>query len=43
MIECCGNCNYYKETYRKEYRESYCNLMDDLVNPLDNCGLFKRG
>ena len=32
MIECCGNCRHYKETY--------CNLMDDLVQPLDNCGMF---
>lgn len=33
MIECCGNCQYY--------REAYCSLMDDLVEPVDNCGLFK--
>ena len=35
MIECCGNCRHYKETY--------CNLMDDLVNELDNCGMFDEG
>lgn len=28
---CCGNC--------KHFQESYCNLIDDLVNPLDNCGM----
>ena len=30
--ECCGNCRHY--------REVYCNLMDDLVNELDNCGMY---
>ena len=30
--ECCGNCRHYQE--------AYCNLMDDLVEPLDNCGMF---
>ena len=35
MMECCGNCRHYKETY--------CNLMDDLVNELDNCGMFDEG
>ena len=32
MTECCGNCRHYKK--------EYCNLMDDLVNELDNCGMF---
>ena len=32
MIECCGNC--------KHYQDNYCNLMDDLVQQLDNCGMF---
>ena len=31
-MECCGNCKHYKE--------AYCNLMDDLVEPLDNCGMY---
>ena len=31
MIECCGNCKHYKE--------AYCSLMDDLVEPEDNCGM----
>ena len=35
MIECCAECKYYKE--------AYCNLMDDLVEPLDNCGMFDNG
>ena len=35
MIECCGNCRHY--------REAYCCLMDDLVNHLDNCGMFNCG
>ena len=32
---CCGNC--------KHYTEAYCNLMDELVEPLDNCGMFDGG
>ena len=32
---CCGNC--------KHYQEAYCNLMDELVEPLDNCGMFDGG
>ena len=32
MIECCEYC--------KHYSEAYCSLMDDLVEPLDGCGLF---
>ena len=35
MSDCCGNCRHYKE--------AYCNLMDDLVEPLDNCGMFDDG
>lgn len=35
MIECCGNCRHYTK--------HYCNLMDDLVEPLDNCGMFDNG
>ena len=31
MIECCANC--------KHYQDHYCNLMDDLVNDCDNCGM----
>lgn len=31
MIECCGNCKHYKE--------AYCSLMDELVEPEDNCGM----
>jgi hypothetical protein len=31
MIECCANC--------KHYREAYCSLMDELVEPEDNCGM----
>ena len=30
--ECCGNC--------KHYQEAYCHLMDELVEPEDNCGCF---
>ena len=30
--EYCGNCRHYKETY--------CNLMDELVEPQDNCGMY---
>lgn len=36
-MECCRNCAFYV------FGEAYCNLMDDLVEPADNCGLFKRG
>ena len=35
VIEKCGNCRHY--------REAYCNLMDELVEPLDNCGMFDNG
>ena len=35
LNECCANCNHYSE--------AYCSLMDDLVNPLDNCGMFNCG
>ena len=35
MSECCEYC--------KHYRKEYCNLMDDLVEPLDNCGMFDNG
>ena len=35
MIECCTNCKYY--------RENYCSLMDDLVEPCDCCGLCDTG
>jgi len=35
MIECCGNCKYY--------REAYCYLIDDLVEALDNCGMYDDG
>lgn len=35
IMECCAECKYYKE--------AYCNLMDDLVEPLDNCGMFDDG
>jgi len=28
----CGNCRHYKE--------AYCYLMDELVEPEDNCGMF---
>ena len=35
MIECCANCKYY--------REAYCSLMDDLVEPCDCCGLCDDG
>ena len=35
MIECCGNCRHYKE--------AYCNLIDDLVEPCDNCGMCDCG
>ena len=31
-MECCGNCRHYQD--------NYCNLMDDLVQQLDNCGMF---
>jgi hypothetical protein len=34
-IECCGNC--------KHYSEAYCNLIDDLVEPCDNCGMCDCG
>ena len=30
--EYCGNC--------KHYTEAYCNLMDELVEPQDNCGMY---
>ena len=33
----CGDCKYYK------VGEAYCSLMDDLVEPLDCCGLFDDG
>jgi len=33
MIECCEYCKHYSKT-------NYCNLMDELVEPLDNCGMF---
>ena len=29
---CCGDCRHYSE--------AYCHLMDDLVEPLDCCGMF---
>ena len=29
---CCGNC--------KHYAGEYCVLMDELVQPEDNCGMF---
>lgn len=32
MIECCEYC--------KHYSKDYCNLMDELVNRQDNCGMF---
>ena len=32
MNESCEEC--------KHYNKHYCNLMDDLVEPLDNCGMF---
>jgi len=32
MIECCANCKHYR-------KPKYCNLMDELVDPLDCCGL----
>ena len=35
MIECCSNCRHYQE--------AYCNLMDDIVNELDNCGMYDGG
>lgn len=35
MIECCGNCKHYKE--------AYCSLMDELVEPEDNCGMCDCG
>ena len=28
----CGNCRHY--------REAYCYLMDELVEPLDCCGMY---
>lgn len=31
----CSTCQHYKE--------EYCNLMDELVKPLDNCGLYTDG
>lgn len=31
---CCGNCKHYK------LFEAYCNLMDELTEPTDNCGLY---
>lgn len=34
MTECCGNCRHFQE--------SYCHLIDDLVEPLDNCGMFDK-
>ena len=43
LNECCANCKHYTETYRRAYRESYCSIIDDLVNPLDNCGMFNCG
>ena len=33
MIECCENCNHFQCPH-------YCVLMDDLVEPADNCGLY---
>ena len=24
----------------RHYSEKYCNLMDELVEPLDNCGMY---
>ena len=33
--EYCGNC--------KHYQEAYCNLMDELVEPLDHCGMCDTG
>lgn len=33
--KCCGNCRHYQE--------AYCNLMDELVEPLDQCGLYDGG
>ena len=34
MIECCGNCKHYT------IGEAYCNLMDELTEPCDNCGMY---
>ena len=31
----CGDC--------KHYQEAYCHLMDELVEPTDNCGCFDGG
>ena len=31
LIECCGNC--------KHYNDAYCSIMDELVEPEDNCGM----
>ena len=35
MIECCGNCRHYEETY--------CHLMDELVESADHCGMCDTG
>ena len=32
--ECCGNCRHYT------FGKAYCNLMDELVSPEENCGMF---
>ena len=31
----CSDCRHYKE--------AYCNLMDELVEPQDNCGMYDGG
>ena len=31
----CDNCRHYEE--------EYCHLMDELVKPLDNCGMYDEG
>ena len=33
MDESCEECKHYIETY--------CNLMDELVQPADHCGLYQ--
>lgn len=33
----CETCQHYK------IKENYCNLMDELVQPQDNCGLYNKG
>ena len=31
--ECCATCRHYT---------TYCNLMDEIVQPADNCGMYDR-